>query len=272
MGNTSRASAPARAVSAASRRACSVNEAASPATTRARLPTSSTTISSTLSRSSANRCGPSPVSTFTATPRTPWPASQSTYRRSDSSSIDRSLRIGVTIAAIKPFRSGGCMRSSFPAIARYLAGRVLDCPPDPIRAHGHVDVADAEVGERIDHRVLNRWPRADSAALADALRPEGVPLRGGDQRHRDERGEVSRARHRICRKAGGQGIAELVVDERFVQRLARALSDPAMDLPVDEQGVDAASAIVDRDVTDELHLPCLGVDLDDSDVHAERIG
>ena len=183
MGKTSRASAPARAVSAASGRACSVNEAASPATTRARPPTASTTISSTRRRSSGNRCGPSPVSTFTASPRTPWPASQSAYPRRDSSSIDVSLRMGVTIAAIKPFRSGRSMRFSFLAIARptarHTALRIADGPPDPIRAHRHVDVPDTKVRERIDHRVVDRGPGPDSPSLADALRPQWVPGSGG---------------------------------------------------------------------------------------------
>src|SRR6516225_8781547 len=272
IGKTSRASAPARAVSAASRRACSLNEAASPATTRARPPTSSTTISSTRSRSSGNRCGPSPVSTFTATPRTPWPASQSTYLRRDSSSIDASLRIGVTIAAIKPFRSGRSMSSSFPAIVGPVLWRVPDGQPDPLRAHRHIDVADTEVGERVDHRVLDRGPCSDSPPLADALGPQWVPVGGGRQRDGDKRGEVRRARHRVCGEAGRQRVAQLVIDEGFEQRLGGALRNPPMDLSLDEHRVDAAPAIVHCDVTDQLRLPCLGVHLDDRDMHAERIG
>src|SRR5215469_4977989 len=272
MGKTSRASAPARAVSAASRQACSVNEAASPATTRARPPTSSTTISSTRSRSSGNRCGPSPVSTFTASPRTPWPASQSTYLRRDSSSIDRSLRMGVTIAAIKPFRSGRSIPSSFPGIASRSALRIPDGPPDPVRADRHVDVADAEVGDRIDHRVLDRRPGPYGSPLADALGPQRVPVGGGFQRDGDERGQLGRARHRVVGEAGGQGVAQLVVDEGFEQRLGRALRNPPVDLSLDEHRVDAAPAVIHRDVTDQLRLPGLGVDLDDRDVRAERVG
>src|SRR5215472_19217555 len=271
MGKTSRASAPARAVSAASRRACSVNDAASPATTSARPPTSSTTISSTRSRSSGNRCGPSPVSTFTASPRTPWPASQSAYLRRDPSSIDPSLRIGVTIAAIRPFRSGRSMPASFLA-ARHAPPRIPDGPPDPVRAHRHVDVADTKVGQRVDHRVLDRGPGPDRSPLADALRPQGVPVGGGRQRDGDERGELRRARHRVGGEAGRLGIARLVVDEGLEQRLGGALRDPAVDLPLDQHRVDAAPAVVHRDVIDQLRLPRLGVDLHHRDVGAERIG
>src|SRR6516165_6232282 len=272
IGKTSRASAPARAVPAASRQACSVNDAASPATTRARPPACSATIRSIRSRSSGNRCGPSPVSTFTASPRTPWPASQSTYLRRDSSSIDASLRIGVTMAAIKPFRSGRSMSSSSRAVAGPILRRVPDGPPDPVRAHRHVDVADTEVGERIDHRVLDRGPGSDGSPLADALGPQWVPVGGGRQGDGDERRQLGRARQRVVSEAERQGIAHLVVDEGFEQRLGRALRDPPMDLPLDEHRVDASPAIVHRDVTDQLRLPRVGVDLDDRDVHAERIG
>jgi len=37
-------------------------------------------------------------------------------------------------------------------------------------------VADAEVGERIDHGVLDRGPCPDSSPLADPLCPERVPV------------------------------------------------------------------------------------------------
>src|SRR6516162_65825 len=272
MGKTRRASAPARAVSAASRQACSVNDAASPATTSTRPPACSATIRRIRSRSSGNRCGPSPVSTFTASPRTPWPASQSTYLRRDSSSIDASLRIGVTMAAIKPFRSGRSMSSSFHAIVGPVLWRVPDGQPDPLRAHRHIDVADTEVGERVDHRVLDRGPCSDSPPLADALGPQWVPVGGGRQRDGDKRGEVRRARYRVRGEAGCLGIAQLVVVEGFVQRLGGALRDSAVDLSLDQHWVDAAPAIVHRDVTDQLHLPGLGVDLHDRDVGAERIG
>src|SRR5262245_5698774 len=109
----------------------------------------------------------------------PWPTSQSRYLLRDSSSIDRSLRMGVTMAAINPFRSGRSMPSSFfLAIGRHIVQRIPDGPPDAIRAHRHVDVAYTQVGERIDHRVLDRRPSPDGSSLADALRPQWVPVSG----------------------------------------------------------------------------------------------
>src|SRR5207253_1544657 len=109
-----------------------------------------------------------PVSTFTASPRTPWPASQSAYLRRDCSSIDASPRMGVTIAAIRPFRSGRSMQSSSFAFTRHAVRCIPDGPPDPVRAHRHVDMADTKVGQCVDHRVLDRGPGPDGSHLAHA--------------------------------------------------------------------------------------------------------
>ncbi len=49
--------------------------------------------------------------------------------------------------------------------------------PDPLRRRGHVDVAHAQVRQRVDDRVPDRRRRADRARLADALRPERVARR-----------------------------------------------------------------------------------------------
>src|SRR6266567_3313410 len=157
----------------------------------------------------------------------PWSTSQSTYLRSDCSSIDRSLRMGVTIAAIRPFRSGRSMCFSFLAIAWPTAlaiawptaQRIADGHPDPIGTHRQVDVADTKVGERIDYRVVDRGSGPDGPPFADALRPQGVPVGGGRQRDGDERGEVRRTRHPVGGEAGRQRIAQLVVDDGFEQRL-----------------------------------------------------
>ena len=65
------------------------------------------------------------------------------------------------------------MPSSFLAIARHAAQRIPDGPPDPVRAHRHVDVADTKVGERIDHRVLDRGPGPDGSPSPTPLRRKG---------------------------------------------------------------------------------------------------
>ena len=74
------------------------------------------------------------------------------------------------------------MPSSSRAIAGPILWHVLDGLPDPVRAHRHIDVADTEMGERIDHRVLDRGPGSESSPLADALGPQWVPVGGGRSR------------------------------------------------------------------------------------------
>src|SRR5690242_17534404 len=44
-----------------------------------------------------------------------------------------------------------------------------DGAPHPLRRQRHVDVADSEVGDRVDDRVLYRRDRADRTGLADSL-------------------------------------------------------------------------------------------------------
>lgn len=133
-------------------------------------------------------------------------------------------------------------------------------------------MADTKVGERIDHRVVDRWSCPDGPPFADALCPQRVAARGGGKRDGDEGGEIRRARYPVGGEAGRQGIALLVEDYGFRQRLGRALRNPSVDLSFDEHRVNAAPAIVHRNMTDQLHFPRLGVDLYDRDVHPGRIG
>src|SRR5205823_12188107 len=55
--------------------------------------------------------------------------------------------------------------------------RVVDRPPHPLGCARHVDVADAQMADRINDSVLRGGRRADRARLADALRTERVEIR-----------------------------------------------------------------------------------------------
>ena len=68
-----------------------------------------------------------------------------------------------------------------------------DRRPHPLGRAGHVDVADAEVDERVDHRVLHRRGGADRPRLADALGAERVERRGRLGVRRLERRHLGRA-------------------------------------------------------------------------------
>jgi hypothetical protein len=50
------------------------------------------------------------------------------------------------------------------------------------------------------------------------------------------------------------------------------LSDPAVHLPLDQEGIQDPPAIIDGDVAEQPRLAGPGVDLDDGDVRPERIG
>src|SRR3979490_2387040 len=53
---------------------------------------------------------------------------------------------------------------------------VLDRPPGPLRRRRHLDVADAEVRERVDQRIGARRHGTDAAGFAGALHPERIGL------------------------------------------------------------------------------------------------
>jgi hypothetical protein len=85
-----------------------------------------------------------------------------------------------------------------------------------------------------------------------------------------ERRQLGRRGQRVVDERAGHELAVLVVDHLLEERLADGVHDAAVDLPVDEQGVDRIAAVVDRDVADQLGLAGLGIDVDHGRVGAER--
>ena len=124
--------------------------------------------------------------------------------------------------------------------------------------------------ERVDDRVLHRGRRPDGGRLADALRAERVERRRRLGVRGLERRELGRARERVLGERRRERVAVVVVDEVLPQRLRDPRCEAAVHLPVDEQRVEDAPAVVDRDVTQRHHHAGVGVDLDDGDVRAER--
>ena len=61
-----------------------------------------------------------------------------------------------------------------------------------------------------------------------------------------------------------------IVDHFLVKRLPKTLSDAALHLSIDEQGVNHFAAVVHRDIFFDLHVARLGLDFDDANVRAER--
>ena len=133
-------------------------------------------------------------------------------------------------------------------------------------------MAHAEVGERVDDRVLHRRCGADGAGLADALGPELVVRRRRLHRDALEHGQLGGGDHRVVHEVGGQGVAVLVVAHLLEQRLCRALGQAAVHLAVGEERVEDGAGVVDCDEAGELDRPGLRVDLDHGEVGAEGEG
>jgi hypothetical protein len=142
--------------------------------------------------------------------------------------------------------------------------------PHPLGGARQVDVAHAEVGDGVDHRVLHRRRGADRGRLADALRPERVERGGCLGRVHLERRQLGRRRDGVVGQVRRDRVAVGVEADLLEQRLANAGSDAAVLLALDEQRREHRAAVVDGDVADEAHLAGLGVDLDHGDVRAER--
>ena len=125
------------------------------------------------------------------------------------------------------------------------------------------------MGQGIDHRVVDRRRRADGARLTDALGPqritEGRRLGVG----RLEEGELRGAGHGVVGQVGREGIAVVVEDHLLPQGLRHPLGDATVLLTGHQQGIDDAPAVVDRDMTDRIHLARLHIDLDHRHVGSE---
>ena len=83
-----------------------------------------------------------------------------------------------------------------------------------------------------------------------------------------EDGQVGGRRHEIVHEVVGQRIAEFVVADVLVQRLRDTLRDAPVLLAFDDDRVDDAAAVVDRDEAHEIDRAGFGVDFDHRGVHA----
>ena len=98
--------------------------------------------------------------------------------------------------------------SSFTATTTtgWPSGRLADrrangqCSPDLLGRARHVEVADAEVRQRVDHGVLHRRGGPDGARLADALGPQRVERGRRLHHHPLEQRELGRRDHRRSRR------------------------------------------------------------------------
>src|SRR5262249_3531609 len=137
---------------------------------------------------------------------------------------------------------------------------------DALRRRRKLVDRDAERREGIVDGVDDRRRRADGAALAQ---PFGL----GDGRWRQrlemmdfDRWDFPRGRRQIIRQACRENIAGLIVDDLLEQRVGDGLGNAAVDLPVDDHGIDQASGIFRHQKPFDHDAAGLHVHLDHGDV------
>ena len=170
-------------------------------------------------------------------------------------------------ARVPEFPPGSCLASLRRAAA---IGRRLDGAPDLLCGVWHVEVADAQRAERIDHRIRYGSGGCDRAGLADALDAEWVDRRRGHRLIQLEGRQPRRPRERVVHHRAREQLAVVAVDRAFPQRLADPLGDAAVELAVDDHRVDLLADIVHGDIANQVHHPRLLVDLDEGHVGPER--
>src|SRR5579872_3376019 len=149
-----------------------------------------------------------------------------------------------------------------PSISLPTRGRGKSLLPRPYRApdalgrHRHLDMADAEFGECVDHGVDHGAECAGGAAFAGAAHAELVGRRqhladrGGERRH-----DVG-ARHGVVHERCRQHLALRIVGAALPQRLADTLGGAAVGLAVHHHRIDGAADVVHRDIADQIE--CAG--------------
>ena len=83
-----------------------------------------------------------------------------------------------------------------------------------------------------------------------------------------QRRHILGARHGVIHERAGDELAAVVVDRALHQRLADALRQRALQLALDDHGIERRAAIVDRGIGDNRHVSGIGIDLDLGDVTA----
>ncbi len=146
----------------------------------------------------------------------------------------------------------------------------VECPPDPLRRGGHVDVFDAErLGQGIDECRRSAY----RARFTTALDAEWI---GCGLRHCEadpDVGQIIGARHTVVHVGPAQQLPGVAIVYRVFQHgLAQPLGNTAMNLTLYDHRIDQRAEIVDSDEIDDRHHASVGVDLQFTDVAARGVG
>src|SRR5262245_23592637 len=145
--------------------------------------------------------------------------------------------------------------------------------PNAMWRRGHIEMADANLGQRIHDGVHHGGWRADSTRFAAALRAEWVVRAGSDGLRDLERRQIVSARHGVVHVTAREQLSALaVVDAVLEQRLSDALRDSTVDLSLDDHRIDHVAEVITCGECDDGHRARLRIDLDLADVRARGEG
>src|SRR5437764_4455869 len=133
-------------------------------------------------------------------------------------------------------------------------------------------MSDTEWRERVNDGVDDGWRRTDCPGLADAFDAHRVHVCRRLRVVKLKPGNHLRSWHCIVHERARDELPLLVIDHFFIESLSECLDYAALHLPINEHRVDDLAAIVNRDIALEFYLACLTVNLDDTDMCAERKG
>src|SRR5258708_35449943 len=120
---------------------------------------------------------------------------------------------------------------------------LVDDPPQLLSCKRHIDMRETQC---IGYSVRNRRCRTDRASLADTFHTQRVNRSQRDGGIKLIAGKLCCDGDSIVRQCGCQQLSFLTTEDLLIHRLAHALRETSMDLPLNDQRVDLASTFIYR--------------------------
>src|SRR6266849_499334 len=151
-------------------------------------------------------------------------------------------------------------------------GFFLEDSPHLPGAERNIDMAYANVSQRIDNGISNRLWCANSGRLADALGPDGMVRRGRYRLVRLPVGRLHRGGEQVVLEVACQNVASLIKRDLLIHRWSQSLGQATVNLPLNDHWVDDGTTIIHGHKAANMHLAGATVDIHNADVTTKRIG
>src|SRR5439155_21339935 len=149
-----------------------------------------------------------------------------------------------------------------------FAGR-LDGTPHFLWRAGWIDLANPQWRQRVEHRVDDGGRRADGRTFTYALDAQRVDRAGRDRAIQRKAGQIERRRHHVGRQVTGQERTFVPEYLLLVKGLRDTLRQAAVHLALDQQRVEHAATVIDRDISPQRHRTGLRIDVDNGNVRSK---